>query len=111
MAIPKIIDLINNDTTTIEIDNNGVIEKQSVRDEAFNKVVLNNELLKTFYTIYVKESMKSIHHNGKNEYKAFKATSNTFFNPDKINRFEYKFTNENIEKDNFLKIKTTFCDV
>ncbi len=97
--LKQIIDLINNDTTTTEIDNNGVIEKQSVRDEAFNKVVLNNELLKTFYTIYVKESMKGIHHSDKNdsdknEYEAFNKKSQTFFNPDNISLFEYNFTNE-----------------
>ena len=97
--LKQIIDLINNDTATTEIDNNGVIEKQSVRDEAFNKVVLNNELLKTFYTIYVKESMKGIHHSDKNdsdknEYEAFNKKSQTFFNPDNISLFEYNFTNE-----------------
>ena len=99
--LKNIIDLINNDTTTKEFDNNGVIEKQSVRDEAFNKVVLNNNLLKTFYTIYVKESMKSIHHSDKNEYEAFNKTSATFFNPNEITSFDYIFTNGNAENDNF----------
>ncbi len=96
--LKQIIDLINNDTTTIEIDNNGVIEKQSVRDEAFNRVVLNNDFLKNFYLIYTKESMKSIHHSDKNEYEAFKATSDTFFNlnynSSHNNSFKFEFTNE-----------------
>ncbi len=99
--LKQIIDLINNDTTTTEIDNNGVIEKQSVRDEAFNKVVLNNNFFEHFYSIYIKESMKSIYHSDKsesdkNEYEAFKATSNTFFNLNSNlnNSFKFEFTNE-----------------
>ena len=103
--LKQIIDLINNDTTTTEIDNNGVIEKQSVRDDAFNRVALNNKLLQTFYTIYVKESMKSSNHSDMNEYRAFKKESPTFFNlnynSSLNNLFEFNFTNKNIEKDNF----------
>ena len=38
--LKRIIDLINNDTTTKEINN------QSVRDEAFNKVILYNSFLR-----------------------------------------------------------------
>ncbi len=100
--LKQIIDLINNDTTTIEIDNNGVIEKQSVRDEAFNRVVLDNKFFKHFYSIYTKESMTSIHHNDKNEYEAFNnERSKTFFNLNWNKSFTYNFTDVNIEKDNF----------
>ena len=103
--LKNIIDLINNDTTTKEFDNNGVIEKQSDRDEAFNKVVLNNDLLKTFYTIYVKESMKSIHHNNIDKYVGFNNISKTFFNSNYNNSFNnsfnFEFTKSNNENNNF----------
>ncbi len=92
--LKNIIDLINNDTTTIEVDNNGVIEKQSVRDEAFNKIMMSSKFSETFYSIYIKESMKSIHHDDKKDYKGFNSSSVTFFNPDKISSFIYNFTNE-----------------
>ena len=99
--LKQIIDLINNDTTTIEIDNNGVIEKQSVRDEAFNKIMMSSNFSRTFYSIYTKESMKSSHHSDKNEYEAFNKESWTFFNLNYNSSFKYNFTNENVEKDNF----------
>ncbi|WP_406602808.1 hypothetical protein ACJA29_01225 [Metamycoplasma sualvi] len=103
--LKNIIDLINNDTTTVEVENNGVIEKQSIRDEAFNnKVVLNNEFLETFYTIYVKESMKSIHHSNTNEYEGFNNISKTFFNSNYNNSFNNSFNFEftNNTNNNFI---------
>ena len=99
--LKQIIDLINNDTTTIEIDNNGVIEKQSVRDEAFNKIMMSSNFSRTFYSIYTNESKKQSHHHDDKNYEGFNSSSWTFFNPDKIKSFEYNFTNKNVEKDNF----------
>ena len=96
--LKEIIDLINNDTSTIEVDNNGVIEKQSIRDESFNKVLIGNNFLEGLFKIYTKELMKSTHHNNMDEYKAFQNISNTFFNLNCINLFNFYFTNANYWK-------------
>ena len=96
--LKEIIDLINNDTSTIEVDNNGVIEKQSIRDELFNKVLIGNNFLEGLFKIYTKELMKSTHHNNMDEYKAFQNISNTFFNLNCINLFNFYFTNANYWK-------------
>ena len=102
--LKRIIDLINNDTTTKEINN------QSVRDEAFNKVILYNSFLNNFYKIYVKESMKSTHHSGTKKYEGFNNISKTFFNLNWDKMFKFDFTGANIEKDNFTYLNNYFSN-
>ena len=86
--LKNIIDLIN-------------IEQQSIRDEAFNKVLLDNEFLKDLFKIYTKESMKSTHHNNIKKYVGFNNKSQTFFNPNVSNSFNFEFTKSNNENNNF----------